>query len=171
MGGKITVIVIAVAGAIGLIWLFSAVSKNNAVARASTPGITPMTPINPTPVTSFSAIPVIGGILSAFQRGISPSPVSPGVVDRAQGQGPSYSQFLSQQTDASIAATDNAGAIGGGYDPNLAPPSFVVPQTAIDTSLIFPPPDGVMPPGISVDNSNYSGTGDCLLYTSPSPRD
>jgi hypothetical protein len=164
MGGKITVVLIAIAGAIGIFWLWSTLSKNAVVAKAGTPGVTGATPINPTPAGAFASIPILGSLLSAF--GVSPSPVSPAVIapptTSPEGgaattsnfvQGPSYSQFLSQQTDAGIIAD-------GALPLTPLPPSFVVPQTAIDTSAVLAAPDGIMPPGISTDPSDYSGTGD-----------
>src|ERR1700674_33407 len=115
MGKKIGIAVLIAGGAVGLIWLFGALSKSNAVAKASTPGVTVQTPINPTPASWFANIPVIGGVLKSLAA--SPSPVSPGIVTPASTspeggavttdnfiQGPSYSQFLSQQTDAGISA-------------------------------------------------------------------
>jgi hypothetical protein len=168
MGGKVAVIVIALAAGFGLILLFGTLSKNNAVAKAGTPGVIPSTPINPQPASWFNAIPVVGGILNAFQ-GASPSPVRPAVVSAPTTsptggavttdnfiQGPSYSNFLSQQTDAGLSAMD------GNYPLSPLPPSFVVPQTGIDTTMVLAAPDGIMPPGISVDPSDYSGTGDAF---------
>jgi hypothetical protein len=170
MGVKIGVIVAAVAGFIGLIYLMSKLSANNAVAKAGTPGVGPMTPINAIPVNLGNVSPgnslssILSGTLS-FLNG-SPSTVSPGVVvpptTSPEGgantssnfvQGPSYSQFLAQQTDAGIVAE-------GALPLTPVSPSFVSLSTGIDTSAVLAAPDGIMPPGISTDPSNYSGTGD-----------
>ena len=152
MGAKIGIIVAAVAGFVGLIWLMSKLSANNAVAKANTPGVGAMTPINPVPVNLGAAFSGTVSAISGFLSG-SPSGIRPAVPAPFAGTtGPSYSQFLAQQTDASL--------MNGDLPLTPLPPSFMVPQTAIDTSLVLSSPDGIMPPGISTDGSDYSGTGD-----------
>lgn len=157
MGSKIGIIVAGLAAIAGLYWLYTYLSKSNATAKASTPGVLPLTPVNPIPV-NLTQLPVWG----------SPSPVSPSVPTSVTGgavtsaglnavQGPSYSQFLSQQTDASLV---------GGYSGNLPlsalPPSLVLPDNAINADVVLAGPAGVDPPGISEDFSTYSGTADAF---------
>jgi hypothetical protein len=170
MGKNFVVILGALGAAIGVWLLYNFISKSGAVANASTPKVTTMTPVNPIPVNLNNTGGFFAGVTGFINSLGSPSKVSPSMPTSVTGgalvsggtnavQGPSYTQFLSQQTDASLASASN------GYN-NLPlsalPPSLVLPDNAINSSMVMAGPAGVDPPGISEDWSTYSGTADAF---------
>lgn len=143
MGAKIGVILGAIAAAVGLWYLYQYISTQAAIAKTATPGVLPLTPVNPIPV-NLTALPAWG----------NPSPVSPTpTYNGTFTTQPSYSMFLSQQTDASLLS-------GNLPLPSTISPSLVTMQNSVDDNVVMAGAPGVDPPGISNDASNYGGTGD-----------
>lgn len=146
MKEKIITIIGVIAAAYGLWYLYQYLMTNQAKAAAATPGVLPLTPVNPIPV-NLTALPAWG----------NPSPVTATPAAPLNGtfnQGTPYAAFLGQQTDATILSSGNLPL------PSSLPPSLVVPDNSIDDSVVMAGAPGVDPPGISTDDSDFSGTGD-----------
>jgi hypothetical protein len=168
VGKNVVVILGALGAAIGVWLLYNFITKSGAVATAHTPGVTRQTPINPIPVNLNNTGGFFAGVTGFINSLGSPSKVSPSVPTSVTGgalvsggtnsvQGPSYTQFLSQQTDASLASSGY-----GSLPLSALPPSLVLPDNAIDSGVLMAGPAGVDPPGISEDFSTYSGTADAF---------
>ena len=159
MHSKIAIIVASLAAVAAGIWAIMYFTKSIGVANAATPGIGPGTPLNATPV-NLGALPTVASPSAVVPSAVNAAGLTPAQQSAAgqlagTAQGPSYSDFLSQQ-QLNSAGTDYSNLPLAGLTPSL-----MVVQTAVPDS-VMPPAGGVEPPGISTDAGNYGGTGDAF---------
>lgn len=151
---KIIVIVIAIGGALALLYLASANSISKATVNAGIPAT------NSSGVSGYGLAPAIGSIGQFFSSlTMNPSPVTP-TVSAGITTGPSLSQAGLASGYLSTSQNVTAGLPSVA---NLQPPSPVLPLTSVNSDLLSPLPPGIDSPGISTDNptdpTDYVGTG------------
>ena len=151
--GKITVILLAVGAVLAVFYIASASSLSKVTVGAN----------NPLNATANPIASLLTGTQSIFNAiSGNPSPVTP--TSTVQPAGITTGPTLSQAGLASgyLSTSQNVTA-GLPSVANLAPPSTVLPLTAVNTTNLSAPPPGIDSPGISSDNSDdptdYVGTG------------